>query len=1141
MMQDETDLSTGYMARSNSAAVSDAEKRLADFLAEGAKRRGEVPAPAAPAAKTPAPSGPAPRRGVIADVAIGTITSPVQAGGGVLDAVGNVASGLGGLGDWFDANVVDLSVDLPSSGNKTIDTIVSALGRPLDTIGRVGELVPDSGTVTGGMVREGAKFLTGFLPALRAMRAAGVANKTAAVVGAGAVAGATVVDPEAPNIANLIEENVWVPPGLSQIVDRLATDPEDSQLVNRAKNAITDAGFGAAAEGVFKGVMAVARARRAATGAKPAPQTPEEAMRAEYGEVTAEQLAPLGNDTAPVFTVSKATADKIARGAKETEGLTAIPTADGESDFFINFARISEPDDVKGVMQKMANAYRGSIDEARRGVQTHDMTRALAADLGMGVDDLLQRRAGAAMNAEEVTAARELLGASARKLVELSERAASPNAGDVDRYMFRRMLATHHAVQAEVFAVRAEGARALNAWKIPVSGVERSRAIKLILDQHGGAGVASDLAKRIASLKGADVSPAALNATVRKGWAATTKDMVREAYVLGLLWGPQTHLVNVMSNSIVATQQIYERAVAAQIGRLTGRQGVQTGEATAMMYGLSASLRDAFTVAGRAIRTGEAGAALGKTEVREQAISSATIARERGLTMAEAQAFKETGLGRAVDFIGFANGIPGRLLSGQDEFFKTIGYRMEVHAQAVRMARSSGKQGKDYIDEVARLTNDPPENVRIAAADAALYNTFQNEPGNLVKSLMQAREGGSLNPMFLLLPFLKTPGNLLSYTFERSPAALLVTRWRADVAAGGARRDLALSRVATGTAVMMTATDLAASGLLTGAGPSKPEDRDALVRMGWQRNSVRIGDKFYSYSRTDPLGMLLGFAASANERMNDAELSDDEIDEFQEWMGAGAAVVAETVVDKTFFQSFNNLVFAIQTADQGTGPLERVVNQQLGTLVPFTSALATMERFADPLQREARSPYEVIESRFPGFSQRLPPRRDLWGRALQPDQVYGRAYDVISPVWVTQLKDSPIDAEMVRIGAGRGRIPVKDTFDGAAVNFRDYPDVYDAYTRLAGNELEHPAWGVGAKDLLDDVVSGTHALSTIYDMQSDIGKAEFIKNMITEYRGLAQREIVDSGDYPEFTDYVRQRKAETARARLPTFMQEALP
>jgi hypothetical protein len=1128
------DLSVPYMARSQAQAVARAQTDLDSLIGELQRDTGTQPqqqpqsSSAGNSILTRALKAPA-------DVAVGAIETPAQAVGGALDAVGNAAKGLDHLGDWLNTHIADLDVQLPSSGINWVDRLASVAGNPLGAVGSLSGAIPKAKSVTGGFVREGADFLAGFIPALRASRAAGLGAK-AAPIAAGAIAGGTVVDPDKKNLTAAIAENVPVPASIKPAVDLLATNPDDPEILNRARNVVENAGFGVLTEGVLQGVRTLAQARRAVAGEKAAAD-PMAAMRAQYGEVKPEDLSILGDPNKPAVSISKTAAAKLDAAAKATDGRVSIPSDTG-GQVFINFARINEPEDVKSALDRMAGAFKGSIDEATRGVQTNEETARLADELGMSVDDLLQRRKGQPFNAEQSLAARRLWGASAQKLVEAAEKASSPNAGAVDQYAFRKMMATHYAIQAEVIGARTETARALQAWRIEAKGgVEQARAIQMMLDQNGGSGVTAELARRIAGLKNAGVSQDALNAAVRKGWGATTVDAVKEAFVQGLLWRPTTHIRNTVSNSIVAGQQVYERAAAAAISSLRGAEvdGVHGGEAAAMVYGLNSGLRDAFVMAAKALRTGERGGSIGKVELpTPNAISSDAFAGAANMNAAETEAFKETGLGKAIDFMGFANGIPGRLLTAEDEFFKTIGYRMELHAQALRTAAGEGHVGQDLANRVADIVANPPENIRIAAADAALYNTFQNPSGKVVNALMELRGASGLVGT-VLLPFLKTPGNILSYTFERTPAAPLVARWRADVAAGGARRDLALARMATGSAILGTVLDLADTGLITGAGPTKPADKEALARTGWQPYSLRIGDKYVSY-QADPVGMMFGFAATAAEKFKQAETSPEDLDEWQEAMGAATSVVGETVVDKTFFQSVANAVTAIQESRSGPGSVTNFLNQQAASAVPFSSALNTVKLFTDPVTRQVMNPYDAIAARMPILSQQLPARRDLWGEALKPDQVFGRTYDVMSPFPARATKESPIDAEMVRLGAGVDRIAVRSTFDGVPVNFRDYPNVYDRYVRLAGNEMEHPAWGIGAKQFLDELVSGKGPLSPVYDLFSDEGKAAMIRNTIDEFRQLARREILDNPEGDEgqrFVDYIQGKKDAAQEAKLP--------
>jgi hypothetical protein len=369
----------------------------------------------------------------------------------------------------------------------------------------------------------------------------------------------------------------------------------------------------------------------------------------------------------------------------------------------------------------------------------------------------------------------------------------------------------------------------------------------------------------------------------------------------------------------------------------------------------------------------------------------------------------------------------------------------------------------------------------------------------------------------------------LRYTFDRTPLAPLVGQWRADIAAGGARRDLALARMATGTLIMSAAMEMASSGNITGAGPADPGKREALMRTGWQPNSIVVDGKYYSFNRADPVGMLLGIAATTAEKLKEKDHSPEDLDGFEEVMAAGIAVVSASVVDKTYFTGIANVLSAIQGAEKGSNAAARLVDKTTGALLPFTTAFGTVARLYSPVTREVNGMGDAIQAKIAGLSDNLPPARDLWGAERKPAEIYGRVYDALSPVTVKGKTDSAIDDEIARLGAGVRRIEKKGEFQGADVDFRSFPHVYDEYVRLAGNAAKHPAWGLGAKDLLDAVVTGKHPLSDVYRLYSDGehgGKASFIKNTVADFRKIAQSEIMaEPARWPDFIAHVRERSA----------------
>lgn len=789
---------------------------------------------------------------------------------------------------------------------------------------------------------------------------------------------------------------------------------------------------------------------------------------------------------------------------------------------YVNFAKFDEPDQVKFVIGKMAEAAKGTIDEATRGVIAHAETQKLAENLGMTVTELLARRKGQGFNAEEAVAARQLWAASAERLLATAKTAAGKNAGALDQYAFRQQMAVHAAIQSEVLGARTETARALNAWKIPVKGdIERARAIDQVVNAMGGPDASKEMARRLAILAETNADPAAIAKFAQQGAVANTVDAVKEAWINGLLANPKTHVVNTTSNTLVAAAAIAERQIAAGIRTMSGGEGVHPMEAAAMFYGMVSGMKDAWRMAAKAVKTGETSWTFNKMDLPQaHAISS------EAFNMAN-----DTAAGRFVDFLGTATRVPTRLLGAEDEFFKTIGYRMELHAQAVRNAAGEGLTGEAFGRRVAQLVENPPEHIMINSADAALYQTFTNEVGSVGRSIMNFRN--NVPASIFVLPFVRTPVNIARYAFERSPFAPLVGQWRADIAAGGPRADMALARMSTGTMIMMQAMDMADKGQISGAGfrgKDTPEF-EALQRQGWQPYSFKVGDRWHSYNRLDPFGMTLGFAASIAEAVKKGEIDQNEVDEWHEVTAMSIAAVSQVVVNKTYLEGFANFVELMTDPRRRS---QKYVDDLVASFLPATSAMSAVKNFVDPVSREVSTPAEAVMARIAGLSESLPPRRDLWGKELNTASGLGSVYDMFSPIGSKAEKPEPIDREMVRMGHGTQRIGKLTTVDGVQANFRFYPKAYDDYVRLAGNDLKSPAHGgMGAKDYLNAVVDGSHPMSAIYTMLPDEGRKAFIQNTIQQFRHQAAQQMLNDPKHAGFAGEVAKLKEYHRDGRIP--------
>ena len=299
-------------------------------------------------------------------------------------------------------------------------------------------------------------------------------------------------------------------------------------------------------------------------------------------------------------------------------------------------------------------------------------------------------------------------------------------------------------------------------------------------------------------------------------------------------------VVNTVSNSLTALAQVPEFAAGSAIGKIrtaVARKGAEdrilASEVGARALGLIQGAKEGAQLFARALRSGEADDFVSKVEGDEfKAIS--------GLK-------------------GEVIRVPTRLLTAEDQLFKGIARRMELNAQAVRIANKEGLNGDAAKTRIAELSANPTDEMIEKSLDYGKYLTFQRQTGVIGQSL--SRMTSASLPLKVIVPFVRTPINLLKFATERSPAAPLLKEWRKDFGAGGARRDMAMARAMLGTGLAMAMYEAALNGQITGAVPPDPAKAKLLYADGWQPYSAKIGDRWISYSRLDPISTTVGVAA----------------------------------------------------------------------------------------------------------------------------------------------------------------------------------------------------------------------------------------------------------------------------------------
>lgn len=743
----------------------------------------------------------------------------------------------------------------------------------------------------------------------------------------------------------------------------------------------------------------------AAAGATPPPQTPPQPPAA-----TPEPPAPKPKRPS-VQEIKQGVIDRATPSPGEAAGIANQmnkgkppgPSDPGRPPYR-NFRgdKLQTTDDIKALIDDVAEKH-GGFMEARRGTVSHAQTAQEAQQYGL--DELLGRKPAEAWNAAQLTAGREIL-------LELSERISKAaalidggKASAEDMLAFRQMLGQHAAVQETLQGAVAEAGRALNIMRSVTAAGGRIRAKQVLeaLDSAGGADVTAKLAQQIVA---AGPDPVKIAQATRKGWAARTNDAITEIWINGLLSGPTTHVVNTTSNALTTLMQVPERLTAGALGTvgkaITGNADhVALGEAGAQLYGLLAGMQDAFTAFARAAKTGLPSDAAAKIEtVNRKAVTSANF----GLA-------EDSAMGKAVDLFGeYYVRIPGRALIAEDEFFKAAGYRMEIQAQAYRQATAEGLSGKEFAARVNELVRNPTEEMHMATESFQRYITFSEtlHGDNWIQGIGQAGQKLASLPLGrFVLPFIKTPTNIAQYAIERTPLAPSLKTWRDDVAAGGARRDLALARMGLGSMVAALVAGETAAGRITGGGPSNPQEKEALKAAGWQPYSVLIDGKYYGYNRLDPMGAIIGMAADAVDTLQYAEEEDSK----EAVAGAVVLGFADALMSKTYLQGLSSLLDVISHGDRE----KTVTRWASGQVASFEPAWVNfLRRSGDDTIRDPSTAdiytqtIHQFKNRTPGLSDQVPPKLDVWGEPVKFEA------GALSPVAITTAKTEDETAELLR-------------------------------------------------------------------------------------------------------------------------------
>lgn len=316
---------------------------------------------------------------------------------------------------------------------------------------------------------------------------------------------------------------------------------------------------------------------------------------------------------------------------------------------------------------------------------------------------------------------------------------------------------------------------------------------------------------------------------------------------------------------------------------------------------------------------------------------------------------------------------PFRWLEAADNFWKAVIVDSELHTHAFAQAKKEALQGDELAVRIKWLMENPPEPWKESAWQTALEYTYQDDPGKLVTALsrIQRLPGGKL-----LLPFIRTPANILRFQLRRSPFGLISAKNIADWRAGGTARAEVMGRFGVGSALTAAALALYNHGHVTGAYPSDPRERALWEAEGRKPWSILVNGHWLSFDRVQPLGLYMSDVAALGEA-----LKNNDFDEEQKLGEKLAYQFLKGPMDVNFLQGMSALFDAIQDPEKNA----KKFGQMIATgFVP--NILRDVRNQTDPTVRKPTTVAEAVENMLPGLSQEVVPRVTITGQEIEGEQ-----------------------------------------------------------------------------------------------------------------------------------------------------------
>lgn len=566
---------------------------------------------------------------------------------------------------------------------------------------------------------------------------------------------------------------------------------------------------------------------------------------------------------------------------------------------------------------------------------------------------------------------------------------------------------------------------------------------------------------------------------------------------LAMLGNPRTHIRNIVGNVL----NLSVSRINDQLAGIVEHFAVSSGERTKAAGGVSKELRD-----------------FAKADWEENGRKRTDLGNKYG-ERGQAERNRQVFTSKVMQPIEKVRKFNESTMDAEDTFFKEKQY---IYALSHYM------KANNLTPEIMRIENSPvAERARKYAEDEAYRVTFQ-EYNSLASALnrfenKKAKNKGEMVAQLgvsALMPFKKTPLNILKRGVEYSPAGLIngindaikLVR-KGDMLATEAINEI--TQGLTGTAVVILGYFLAEMGLLTaGYDEGNKREQNYENQIGGQNYALTLpGGGSYTLDWAAPAAMPLFVGAALND-----EISSREEGENIGLRDIGSALIKVTdpVLEMSCMDSLQSALESYGNEGAISNMITSAATSYVMQFVPTLSG-----QFARTIDETKRSTYAPSDSKYtktgeslgrqfmnkvPGLSYRSEAAVDVWGRERKQTggNIAGRAFNnMLSPGTYSSNKETATDKELKRLYESSGESGVLPKMGSKYISYKADGEKSKTYYLTSKEYTKYQKkYGGDNFNAVSELMR-----SNVYRSMSDEDKAAAVKEIYTYNAQMANKEF----------------------------------